>query len=119
MTQSKILKKVIQKAVKNGFKHEKLWPAVVNEEDLILNQLDWVGGINELIFNHEFAKAFWGEEWIDVKRAFYANWINRYDEILSEDETKYVAEFHELAWQYHLQQMVLEKNLISYLEKFI
>jgi hypothetical protein len=48
-----------------------------------------------VIFSHSFAKAIWGEEKI------------------------YDGEFFGKAWEYHLQQMVLEENPLKYLEKFL
>lgn len=56
----------------------------------------------EIIFTHDFAKAFWGED--DLKYYLSDNHL----------ETKTVPE-----WQYHLQQMVLEENPLKYLEKFL
>jgi len=49
-----------------------------------------------VIFSHKFAKAFWGEEEVNV---YFAKFIP--------------------AWQYHLQQMVLKENPLSYIEKFL
>jgi len=48
-----------------------------------------------IIFSHDFAKAFWGEGKV----------TNNYEDGFT--------------WQYHLQQMVLEKEPLKYLEKFI
>ena len=50
------------------------------------------------IFNHDFAKAFWKDE-------EYHN------------EGHYCKPLP--AWQYHLQQMVLEEEPLKYLEKFL
>lgn len=57
--------------------------------------------IRQIFLSHKFAKAFWGEEWVDD----YGN----------EGE----EELMEMAWQYHLQQMVLEKNILKYIKKFL
>jgi len=67
---------------------------------------DYVSGlaIEPIIFSHGFAKAFWGEF-----------------RIL--ETTKYLLSGIEVekqkVWEYHLQQMVLKKNPIKYLEKFL
>jgi hypothetical protein len=55
-------------------------------------------GIYEEFFNHEFAKAFWG-----VDQVF--GYPNPDDDIP--------------AWEWHLQQMVLEPEPLKYLEKFL
>lgn len=53
MKNEEILRKAIEKAVKNGYAFEGDW----NSESLW-----WVErGINRIIFSHSFAKAFWGE----------------------------------------------------------
>ena len=47
----------------------------------------------QTIFSHQFAKAFWGDD----------------GHILESKP----------AWEYHLQQMVLEEEPLKYLEKFL
>ena len=59
-------------------------------------------GYKSIIFNHAFAKSLWGEE----KRKVYP---------AIDSSTYYLME----EWQYHLQQMVLEKYPLEYLKKFI
>lgn len=84
-TNEQILQKAIEKAVKNGYR---IRPdlLVILDEDVCF----------DIIFSHDFAKAFWGEEML----------------------LKFNTE-HPVAWQYHLQQMVLCDAPISYLKKFI
>lgn len=60
--------------------------------------------LNTIIFCHDFAKEFWGEEYISQP-------------IYSDGEI--VNDIGAPAWQYHLQQMVLEENPLKYLEKFL
>jgi hypothetical protein len=55
-----------------------------------------------VVLSHDFAKAFWGEE-------FYAKLCANCD--------VYTTGLNK--WQYHLQQMVLCDNPIDYLRKFI
>ncbi len=64
------------------------------------------------IFSHQFAKAFWGEEFIN-------------DNNICKDESQdpilndaYINSNMKI-WQYHLQQMVLEPEPLKYLEKFL
>lgn len=64
--------------------------------------------ITAMIFDHGFAKAFWGQE-KNVEEdgryeSFKEYWHSR---------IKYSY------WQYHLQQMVLQADPIKYLEKFL
>ena len=97
MSKEQILKKAIKKAVDNGFNKYK---EIIKNPSLI-----WCNsakGHYELIFSHEFAKAFWGEN-IFLNGKEFINCITRDLEV----------------WQYHLQQMVLEKDPIKYLEKFL
>ena len=63
-------------------------------------------GIYRLIFSHSFAKAFWGEESKEVK---HGNW----------DDMRTMTSEYIPAWQYHLQQMVLEEKPLKYIEKFL
>lgn len=90
MTDKEILQKAIEKAEKNGFDYhgEKNTHWVI---DFIVEYPQII------IFNHDFAKAFWGDEII-------------------KDHT-WVMNIHQ--WQSHLQQMVLEKDKLKYIEKFL
>lgn len=95
MTNKEILEKVIEKAIKNGWNTSKWFKD---------NKGKW--NTPELyIFNHEFAKMFW-REYQDGKRTYFlTQGIYRTIDCPS--------------WQYHLQQMVLEKKPLKYLEKFL
>jgi len=90
MTNEQILKKAIEKALNNGW----------CKENISFNPRN---GAYAMIFSHDFAKAFWGEKEINTTYQYVGNWQ---DVFLP-------------AWQYHLQLMVLEKDPIKYLEKFI
>ncbi len=95
-----------------------------NEEkvdDLMYELSDCYHTYTHLIFDHSFAKAFWGEELctkvriregIKMKRDVTAA-IN--PQILDYYAT--TGEFY--MWQYHLQQMVLEEEPLKYLERFL
>lgn len=87
MKNEEILKKAIEKAVKNGFKKE-----------------DGEFHHYEIIFSHDFAKAFWG-----VSPHIYLNI----------DGVSHTSNYKLERWQYYLQQMVLEEDPIKYLEQFI
>jgi len=91
-----ILANAIDKAKANGFII--VWK--VNEIDI----KDDYAYVVEVLFSHSFAQAFWGkEDYIINERGMIA-------------VDNYGVEF---AWQYYLQQMVLEKNPIKYLKEFL
>ena len=100
MKNETILKKAIEKAVKNGYKY------------------DFAGWFpyEPIIFSHDFAKAFWGEE--EAKEPFMKIDVDP-------PFAKLKIKFREKTWipnqewQYHLQQMVLEKEPLKYLKKFL
>ena len=98
MKNETILKKAIEKAVKNGWDYKPYW-------NLGIVGLDWVTiSIYEskyfhIIFSHDFAKKFWGE--------------SKDNPVCGECSAPYDG------YDYHLQQMVLEKDPIKYLEKYI
>ena len=105
MTNEQILEKAIEKAMKNG--HEPNYYSG--------NYAFWVKMKSYYvdIFAHSFAKAFWGEAYVD----------DRYGETIEEwiERTGHERNWgcHKLRWQYHLQQMVLEEEPLKYLEKFL
>ena len=96
MENGKILEKVFKKINKDlsllDFNSEK------SHEELL---------INDYIFSHDFAKAFWGESLISLdERGNFTKFMV--------DAKKYM-----ITWQYHLQQMILEEEPLKYLEKFL
>ena len=86
------LKRVIEKAVKGGYK-----PTYY-----LGDYAFWVKNNSYYvdIFSHSFAKAFWGEE---------------------EHQVEIVRGWNENVpiWQEHLQQMVLEPEPLKYFENFL
>jgi hypothetical protein len=54
-----------------------------------------------IIFTHDFAKAFWGENFSgeEVVNMTFSGDLKR--------------------WQYHLQQMILEEEPLQYLKQFL
>lgn len=128
MTNEQILKQAIEKAVKNKpefWMTKGLWakyqesPKSVQEgfrENICFLIIKEDGEF--AIYNHDFAKAFWGEK--DYK----------YDGDESDFEDKHFQAGNPTGvdwclyyvgknWQYHLQQMVLEKEPLKYIEKFL
>lgn len=131
MIGQEILEKAIQKSEKNGFNLFELfgvyiWQYKFDEQKFIDD--DYVGwdeqyiihdavSLKEVIFSHDFAKAFWGKQEHNLRRDFDYNELIDYckcgyREIYDGGGNKY-------CWEYHLQQMVLEKEPLKYLEKFL
>ena len=127
MTDKEILQKAIKKAEKNGYlipiflseifkgiedKSRNLYytwriskievflyfdnSGRVEEESLILS-------VNDIIFSHDFCKAFWGEKFTKNDRDIYGNTCDLY--------------FYR--WQLHLTSLVLEQEPLKYLERFL
>ena len=90
-----ILEKAIEKAVKNGLK------IPTSSKNWANYYMQTKNDAFRLIFSHDFAKAFFGEE------------DSQMDRFTKEGDRIRLKE-----WQYRLRQMVLEKNPIKYLEKF-
>ena len=103
MSKDPRLQAAVSKAEKNGF-------------DLSTHK--WEVG-RSIIFNHDFAKAIWGDkpicpecEVFDTRRSSY----------YSQDICNGCGELEEnfvIAYEHHLQKMVLEKDPLKYLEQFI
>ena len=91
MTNEQILKKAIEKAVKGGWAEGK----EMIEDDIDYNPIYYTSWdvFSTIIFSHDFAKAFWGNE----------------------SRKKYHPEY----WKEFLQQMVIEKEPLQYLERFL
>lgn len=89
MMDEEILIKAVKKAVANG----------LNSKNAGLDLAD--ASTNDIIFNHEFAKAFWGEKKLDTL-GWYP-WM--YPTIES--------------WRYELSQMAMVKEPLKYLEQYL
>ena len=121
MENEQILKKVIKKANKNGYKlkYEDLVPSVVKTNKDVSDVKVWLLQkmiltmyAPTIIFNHDFAKAFWGE-----KEHYFG------EEGVSECKCGYQpyesAGAGDMCWKVYLQQMVIEEEPLKYLEQFI
>lgn len=116
MDNIKIFKKVIEKAVKNGYKYplESWYESTISiEENGIIDNGGWYEfneqyHLNGIIFSHDFAKAFWGIE----SHSYYKGGFDCMICMAVEAQTDY-------CWEHHLQQMVLETEPLKYLEKFL
>ncbi len=94
----KLFKKVIKKAVSNGFDAGKHFPPDQEDIDAVMYVREEI--MLGIIFSHDFAKAIWGEK----------------SENFDKSASRPMAE---IAWQYNLQVMVLEPEPLKYLEKFL
>lgn len=126
MEYKEILTKAIKKAIKNGWTHFNDITCL-SEDDFIINGFgsyqvskdsiyydggwdnSWCCSIRDIIFSHDFTKAFWGENICsDIDGEVLDNTIWEENDIHC---TK--------LWKFHLQQMVLEKKPLKYLERFL
>lgn len=139
MTDIEILQKAIEKAEKNGYKNPFVlysitelivdYPFVHNNEGYE-DYSEW--SILAIIFSHDFAKAFWQDAYFykppveNIKELPTVNneendviWIKQSSCGAVFKNNKWIYPFYPVDWQYHLQQMVLEKEPLKYLEKFL
>lgn len=96
MNREEILKKAIEKAIKNDY--------------------DVYICMESNIFSHGFAKSFWGEQEHQWEGDGGSNLCACGDRFYEHETTPSGTAY---CWQYHLQQMVLEEDPIEYLEKFL
>ncbi len=119
-----ILKKAIEKAVKNGMDKDGRIIYVlgrIRDKALITTQYYY-----DIIFSHDFAKAFWGKG--DYKfsgaRAVVPYTSGKYKDHPCDKERQLLITYNVTydkgikAWIYHLHRMVESKDPIKYLEKF-
>ena len=106
-------KEILEKAIKKAYPPIK---GVCQCEELLntlddLFEFDHAGGFNYycLIFSHNFAEHFWGKEEKDL--IFTSEMRKSSNEEIKIGKIK--------VWEYHLQQLVLEKDKFKYLEKFL
>ncbi len=118
------LEKIIDKAKANGWKTDIMWDGMYDQP----YEPDGDGGYDpvhyrEFIFNHDFAKALWGEKRFTCSecKKVYPNSLPHSGCKSYElgEHTEGVDGNWEMGWKYHLQQMVLEEDPIKYLEKFV
>lgn len=94
-----ILEKAINRAIDGGWKNDYDWR--VFNGDLANLDHDHVPEV-QLLFNHDFAKALWGDKELSP---YYGDM----EAVTAPD----------LLWEWHLQQMVIADDPIKYLGKNI
>lgn len=145
------LEKILKKAGKNGYRKSDSYYVYTNNGSVLIGKVNPPSVVknyqlNEIIFSHEFAKAFFGIKefekeiggvWCDGDKIAsdlenLQDGINSVDDNQLEALKKYgftmVSSFKTFDtynnkyigdWKYHLQQMVLEEEPLRYLEKFL
>ena len=124
MTNEQLLKKIIEKAESNGFNFTQIWSGLADDysyeiytgdEYIIFDtgRQKWTMNFSTLFFNHNFAKAFFGKQRVSLQFKkggyYYKYWSEK------------VGKDHGLkpAWEFFLQELVLEKNHLKYLKQFL
>ena len=101
-----ILEQAITKAIAGGWEVdlETVLPEMAKKYSL--HGLQYTG-FSSLLFNHDFARALWGEE------------LHHETFIIPKELSRRFAGTNDLAikplWQYHLQQLVISDDPIQYL----
>lgn len=128
MTDQEILEKAIQKAIDGGWlpgwqdrrpivkwgaqyakDYEEGEGVMISGYHAKSNASMWFFPIKELIFNHDFAKALWGEgKEVVLPELAGGTFIHSLGDNYSQPNPT-------CAWQYHLQQLVVAENPIRYL----
>lgn len=112
MTDKRILKRAIQRAESNGYKcpinfYDKAETEFSNDGTIdnggLCDEQYISYSIQQIIFSHDFAKAFWGEDLVN-------NLGNKCDNLHSSSQSE---------WEFNLQEMVLKKEPLKYLEGFL
>ena len=139
MTQSEKLQKVIDKVVENGWDKPDTKVEVI-EYDCEVHGIGFnhhMFTVEEIIFSHQFAKAFWGEEYVlDGSGMVWDEYIERWLQDKEKDSRskgdliktaqndwkywkKNGSAIHK--WRYHIQKLALtpEDSRIDYLYQFI
>ena len=109
MTDKEILIRAVKKAVAGGFNwnDDTQWEYPVYQDGLL--DLFYVRNCRQLLFSHDFAKAFWGEDFVC-------------GDCGEKDCIRYCggSQAPEIRlWFYHLQRMVGREKPIQYLKEFI
>lgn len=120
MTNLELLKRVVDVAESNGFdmltKHDVIITGFAdNIVEMCNPEIDCVMHVNGIIFDHDFAKALWGEETQFFGLGIFRKlWNIKQARLCGEDTIP-----QEYEWEYRLQQMVLKREPLKYLSKFL
>ena len=125
MTNETIIRKAIEKADKNGWKEWKnYFPAFPKVK--YNNRIHWkiVEGFKEkIIFSHDFAKCLWGEKIkcneCDLEQKKHKITKRKYFYSCSNCGILVEGQYAQESWKNHLQKLVLEKEPLKYIAKFL
>lgn len=109
MTTEQQLQAIIEKAEGNGYKRT-YYLSTLDDNEIVMETT------YPILFSHEFAKAYFGEEEICTECGSNEVVTDRYGEW---DCASCGRVLVQKWWQYHLQQAVLEADPIAYYYKFI
>jgi len=113
MTDKEVLRKAIGIAMDND---ENYYCDRLNAISPKPDEFDYRG----IIFSHDFAKAFWGEEPFNGFKTFFSDgYTYTMKPLYQMCNDPEAAKRADAVWKAHLQQMVLCENTIDYLRKFI
>ncbi|NHZ85009.1 MAG: hypothetical protein GWP19_03910 [Planctomycetia bacterium] len=130
MTYKYMVQKSIEHVKKNGFNFSMIEGTLIDYSFKYLennNRYFWVGDndcqesvmIYELIYNHDFCKAFFGEENTCKDCGTSFRWSSTVKTMVRYCEECLIETYIIPMWQYHLTKMVLEKEPLRYLEKHL
>lgn len=105
MTNEQILEKAISLAIDGGWEDNMFEVMHYTHEHSKIATPEF---LYQLIFNHQFAKALWGEKPPLQRRVYEKDYKGNRQLRLRGKRTG-------IAWQYHLQQMVIADDPIKYL----
>ena len=116
MANEEILKKAIEKAVREGWSAFGMTGAVgFTPEAVYINYME-----KEIIFNHDFAKAFFGEKdyWKETKCT--CGGVDFHLSGSFDTHKENCAKVRAArGYKFHLGKMVVEEEPLKYLEKFL
>ena len=118
LSDKEILEKAIQKAIDGGWRGDILDIKVEAQDDglvrLYWDNTEW--SVLDIIFNHDFAKALWGEKLLDI---YYDDNSNNYEHMGGKLNYPYNEgagmEYTVASWKFNLQQMVISDDPVKYL----
>jgi hypothetical protein len=118
MEREEILKKAIEKAVGNGFKSDEFCvESILSLGSAYANDVV----CETLLFDHEFAKAFWGEEeeWYCPK----CGGIDLYKDGLNQTRCNWcdinISPKKTEIWKENLKELAISTDRLKYISKFI
>jgi len=131
MNDKTILRKAIEKAEKNGYKEHLNYCSLFikrnpkTKKKFTKRQLRdlmarvWLLHINDIIFSHSFAKAFWGEDVVCPRCLIRKLWHSSFTSLdhctkCGEEEPKFQP-----AWKFHIEVMVLREKRLKYIEGYL